>query len=388
MEHALFSPSAMHRKLACPASHLATLGMSSPGGPEAEYGTQCHTWAEELFGNTKSQPPEFTQDWQEKCTRDMVKMAWDIQEEYQLQGQVEVYREERISLEWLSDKDVDMNQVWGTADLIMYCKAARTLIVLDYKTGIGVPVDPDSAQLRIYGLGALGKVGYPNVSTVELVIAQPRLDPMPKRFKITSAALLTWGEETLKPAIKQMQLPGAPFKPGEHCRWCPIEGKCKARAKMYIDIFDEHPQPKQEAADGILDARGINDLLKRVKSFRKWCSDIESTAIDMMKAGQVLPDFKLVHGRSNRRWADEEAAEKFLMGQKLKMAERYNMKLISPTQAEKVIAEKLKNTRTQKRFAELVEKPPGKITWAPANDKREAVNVNPVANFKTIDDLI
>ena len=116
----------------------------------------------------------------------------------------------------------------------------------------------------------------------------------------------------------------------------------------------------------------IHERSKAIKSF---LADVEELLEARALAGNPVPGTKLVEGRaSNRAWSDETAAEVFLRGQGLKHEERFSYKLISPTQAEKLIALKDKPKRTQSRFSELVSRSPGKPVLALADDKRPAIS--------------
>ena len=69
----------------------------------------------------------------------------------------------------------------------------------------------------------------------------------------------------------------------------------------------------------------------------------------------------------------QDAADAYLK-QKLKMEERYVMRLKSPTQIEAILGDKLKATRTKNTFQALVTRSSPKRTIALADDKRPAVS--------------
>ena len=92
-----------------------------------------------------------------------------------------------------------------------------------------------------------------------------------------------------------------------------------------------------------------------------------------MYDGEQIDGVKLVEGREgNRAWVNEDAADLYLK-QKLKMEERYSMKLKSPTQIEVLLGEKLNSTRSKNTFNSLIARSSAKRVIALADDKRPAV---------------
>jgi len=89
-----------------------------------------------------------------------------------------------------------------------------------------------------------------------------------------------------------------------------------------------------------------------------------------MEDGHTIPGYKLVRGRSNRRWIDEESASRALGRKGVKASERYTKKLISPNQAEKALRAKGEDVTFLEKFWD---KPDGAVKIAPAADKRQAI---------------
>jgi hypothetical protein len=108
--------------------------------------------------------------------------------------------------------------------------------------------------------------------------------------------------------------------------------------------------------------------------------------------GNAVPGAKLVQGRKGaRKWSDSEEAEKLFKGMRLKQEQMYNFKLISPTQAEKLLAKE--SPRRWKKVEALITQPAGSPSVAPDSDKREALVIQPVADdFEAVtaegDDLL
>lgn len=388
-EHSIYSPSGMAGKLLCPGKHLATMGMDSGSSPAAERGTEVHDHLEKKVANPSLPSPTWKEDWQEECMQNCFDHTMETYDDLSIMGNVEVKLEEKVNLGWLASAEVPfMEEVYGTADVIMYCEASKTLVVLDYKTGKGIDVSPiDNVQGMIYALGALAV--YPDAERVVIAISQPRLHSELQTWNTNVPHLEIWAKETLLPALAEMVKEDAKLCPGEkQCRWCAVSGVCRAQKDEYINMLDDAPVEK--VTSGNLSSDELNELLLRVKEFKLWINAVEGQAQGLMESGTELAGFKLVHGRGSRGWIDEEAANKFLKGQKLKDAERYPRKLLTFPAAEKLLAKKLKSTTiTRNNFYKLVKKTEGKVTWAPKSDKREAISVaDPLDALITMEDLL
>ena len=76
-----------------------------------------------------------------------------------------------------------------------------------------------------------------------------------------------------------------------------------------------------------------------------------------------------MEGRSTRRWYDDETAE-FRLREIIGVEKSVTTKVISPTQAQKILGAKRKD-----EIAEMIVKPAGKPTLVPDSDKRLAISV-------------
>src|SRR5699024_9651498 len=103
---------------------------------------------------------------------------------------------------------------------------------------------------------------------------------------------------------------------------------------------------------------------------QKWAKDVEKYAFEQAeKHGKKVPGWKLVEGRSNRKYADED-----MVLEKLK--EDYQLDDIAPRKILGITAmEKILGKKTfAERLADLVIKPAGKPTLVPESDKRPELN--------------
>ena len=386
-EHSKYSPSGMASMMLCLGKMKATEGMNGGSSAAADRGTEVHDHLEKKVINPDVVSPVWIEDWQEECMQDCFNHSMDAYDELSLMGDVKIMLEEKVDLGWLGNENVPyMDEVYGTADVVMYCQDSKTLVVLDYKTGKGIEVDPvNNVQGMIYALGTIGL--YPDAERVVIAISQPRIHKEIQTWTTSADDLKEWAAETLLPAVRSMTQDNAPRTPGEsQCKWCAIKGTCTAQSKKYLDMLDDAPVEK--VTSGLLSDQELNDLLLRVKEFNLWINAVTGAAQGILETGGDLPDFKLVSGRGSRQWSDLGAAEKFMTGQKLKLHERNELKLLSVAKCEKVLKKNLQRTITKNNFDKLVVRKQGKPTWCLKTDKREAINVaDPLDELINVEDL-
>lgn len=259
---------------------------------------------------------------------------------------------------------------FGTADAVVL--RGQTLHVIDLKYGMGVRVDAEeNPQGMLYALGAYSCYSMiTDIEDVVISIVQPRLDHI-SEWKINTRDLLKWAE-LAKQRAEATQEPDAPRQPGEkQCRFCKAKASCQAlydyTAKVLGSEFDDlDNMPKantltDEEMRAALDAKPL---------IEGWLGAIEKLAKQRLEDGDSFPGYKLVEGRSNRKWADEREAEVKLIAL-LNDKAFSKPKIISPAQAEKALGKS-----RAAEISSLIVKPQGAPTLAPESDKRPAVGVS------------
>jgi len=109
--------------------------------------------------------------------------------------------------------------------------------------------------------------------------------------------------------------------------------------------------------------------LDNKKLISGWLEAVEALAVERLVSGEGFTGYKLVEGRSTRKWADEGAAENTLIA--LIDDQAYTpRKVISPTQAEKALGKK-----DAGKIADLIVKPSGKPTLVAESDKRPGLTI-------------
>ena len=227
-------------------------------------------------------------------------------------------------------------QLYGTADCVMFMPAWGLVRVYDYKHGVGIAVSPvRNGQLSYYGCGALHSLCRDNPEVgnlyhnVELIVVQPRnFDAgMPvKRWRTDMEELMAWFHDELLPAYDRTFDDDAPLVPGDHCRFCNARSFCPALHQIAEELMAQGPEPKT-----LTDAE-LAEWLQKVKNLRFLIKGIEDEAYHRATKGNTIPGFKLVPKKSNRKW--KSGAEKVLLA---KLGEQaLEKELLSPAQVEKL----------------------------------------------------
>lgn len=364
MSHSVFGPSAAEKWLNCPGS--IQMEAKLPPAPESQYaneGTVAHALAEEWL-RTGRQPGVISND-----------MAGHLADYVQYVRSLEGYQEYEVTVRydnWVPDG-------YGTADAIV--DAGDTLYVVDLKYGKGVPVYADNnPQGKLYLLGAYQeRACFGDYQTLIFTIYQPRLDSI-SHFSTTPSELLLWAEEVVRPAAKRCLASNPELIAGtKQCRWCAAKAVCpapKMKAEEILmkefDEMDDHLEP----IDFLTDEQ-LRIILENKPMIINWLKDVEEHVMNKLLSGDKFEGFKIVHGRSNRKWADEAEAEKILI--ELLRDNAYVKKIISAPQAEKALG-KVK----AKEIQSLIVKPLGAPTLVSDQDQREEVVTITANDFDSI----
>lgn len=255
---------------------------------------------------------------------------------------------------------------FGTGDVVIV--SDDLLEVVDLKYGKGVPVSAeDNPQMMLYALGALAKFDYLyDIRNIRMTICQPRLDSI-STAEMSVDELMAWAEDYLQPRA-QMAIAGeGDFIAGDHCQFCRAKATCRARAEANLELakMDFQKPP-------LLSLEEIAEVLTKAEQLQSWASDVQAYALDQAQNHDVkFPGWKLVSGRSNRKYANEKAVSKTLIDAGYEEAKIYQPKeILGITAMEKEIG--------KKRFGELLNglivKPAGKPTLVPESDKRPEIN--------------
>lgn len=265
---------------------------------------------------------------------------------------------------------------FGTCDAISI--DGSTMHVMDLKYGKGVKVFAESnSQLMLYALGAYTHFEMiQDIKEVNLHVIQPRLDHIDV-WTISVEDLLRWAGWVRERAEIAMR-DDAPRTPGEkQCQWCRAKGDCQALYEHTTNIIGQNFEDLSEMNTGNMSDADVRKVLENASLIKAFLSAVEDHVFDMLSNGQPFDGFKLVEGRSLRKWHDEkQAAEKLeeILGE-----DAWERSLLSPAKAEKALGKKRRDV-----LSELVNKPAGKPTLVPASDKRSTIQQDLVKQFKQL----
>ena len=364
--HAALGASNAHRWLECAGSVKAEAKLPNISSPFAIEGTKAHDLGEQVLTTSDS--------------------ILDIFYDQEMAEYVRTYTDYVRSLCITSDMILIEERVdysawvpggFGTADAIVL--NGDTLHVVDLKYGMGVQVfAKNNPQGMLYALGAYAQVkSTKSVKKVVITIVQPRLDHI-SEWEISIKDLLKWAQWVSQRAALT-QSDNAVRTPGEkQCRFCKAKPHCAALLKHTEDILLADFENIEELPDlETLTDIQISKALDAKSLIEGWMKSISEHVKDKLESGHGFPGYKLVEGRSIRRWYDEEEAK--LQLRKIMDPDKVTIsKVISPTQAQKILGPKRKS-----EIDNMVVKPTGKPTLVKESDKRDPVNVT-LDDFKVV----
>lgn len=359
--HALLSASSAHRWLNCPPSAKAVEGTADAPSDAALQGTAAHALAEHkllraLKRRSKRPTSEWIDDEMDALTSDYVDFVLErLAEVRQTCPDAQVFVEQRLDYSHVAPGG------FGTGDCVIV--AEPTLHVIDLKYGMGVQVSAvDNPQLKLYGLGALAAFGaLYDITEVQLSIFQPRRANI-ETWTISTADLITWGQETVAPIAAIAAAGGGEYKAGAWCQFCRIAPTCRARADANLALARHEFAPPAE-----LTLDEVAGVLTRIPELKAWASNVEAWALAQAQAGTQVPGFKVVAGRSVRKYSDEAAVAE--AAKQAGYTDIWDKKLIGITAMEKLMG----RSTFKDVLGDLVVKPEGRPTLVPESDKRPAL---------------
>lgn len=367
-KHAYLSASASHRWLACPPSAKLCANIADQTSEYAQQGTDCHELCaylvEKALGRAVTDPTEnltFYDAEMQICAEEYRNYVLE-----QIKAAKEFCKDPQVMIEQRLDFSRWVENGFGTGDCVIV--ADEVLQIIDYKHGLGVLVSAGdeehggNSQMMCYALGALEAFGdIYDINQIKMTIFQPRRDNV-STYTISKDDLLKWAEEVLAPTAQLAYTGKGEFKAGDHCQFCKVKATCRKRAEYNLELAKyDFEMP------ATLDDIEIAAILAKVDEMISWGNDIKEYALQQAQSGVHFDGWKIVEGKSNRKFTDE-AAVVF----KVKDAgyDPYEKKLLGITAMSTMLGKK----KFEELLGELVYKPPGKPTLVPESDKRPAMN--------------
>ena len=361
--HAVLSASSSERWLHCPPSARLCESYEDKGSDYAAEGTDAHELCEyklrKALGMEAQDPTENLTWFNEEMSDCANGYAAYVLE--QVEAAKQTCTDPVVLIEQRVDFSRWVESGYGTADCIII--ADGTLQIIDYKHGLGVLVSAEeNPQMQCYALGALELFDdIYDIDSVRMTIYQPRRDNV-STYEISKDKLYRWADEVLKPTADLAFVGDGNFLCGEWCGFCKAKHDCRARAAANMELarYDFKLPP-------LLTDEEVEEILSRVDDLVAWASDIKDYALQQAISGKEWNGWKLVEGRSNRKYTSETAVAGAVTDAGF---DPYERKVLGVTAMQKLLGK----SRFEELLAAYIEKPQGKPTLVPESDKRPAMN--------------
>lgn len=362
-KHALLSASSSHRWLNCPPSARLSENYADKGSDFAAEGTDAHALCEfrlrELLGLEAENPIEnltWYNEEMESCASDYVSYITELAAEAK-----KVCTDPLVLIEQRLDYSRYVESGFGTGDCIII--ADGTLHIVDFKYGQGILVEAKhNPQMMLYALGALELFdGIYDIDIVSMTVYQPRRSNI-STYTIPKQELLNWANEVLVPTAELAFNGDGEFHCGEWCQFCKAKADCRERAEANLKMArHEFKLPP------LLTDDEVEEILGKVDELVSWANDIKTYALQAAISGKEWFGYKLVEGRSNRKYTDETAVASAVESVGF---DPYEKKLLGITEMQKMLGK----AKFEELLGAFIYKPQGKPTLVAASDNRTIIN--------------
>ena len=361
--HAILSASSSHRWLSCPPSAKLCAEEVNKSSPYALQGTDAHELCEykvlKALGRAAPDPTEnldYFDTEMDNCSDEYCNYVLE-----QLAEAKKLCKDPKVLVEQRLDFSRWVPQGFGTGDCLIV--ADKVLHIIDFKYGLGILVDAnENPQMMCYALGALDIYdGIYDIEEVKMTIFQPRRSNI-STYTCSKEELLNWADKVLKPTAELAIKGEGEFNAGDHCQFCAVKATCRKRAEYNLELARYDFEPPVN-----LDQTEIAAILPKIDDLTAWAADVKDYALQQALSGVEYPGFKVVEGKSNRKYTDEEAVAFTVKDHGY---DPYEKKLLGITAMTSLLGKK----KFDELLGGMITKPPGKPTLVPESDKRPALN--------------
>lgn len=371
--HALLSPSAAKQWITCTPSVRLGQSFADRDSVEAQEGTLAHSlsdlfikrklrWIKEVDYKREIKEIErhelYSESMLDYCEEYTIYVLEKYHNALKRNKDAKLYLEERVDLSDYAQES------FGTADRTIL--ADEIMDVIDLKFGKGVPVSAfENEQAMMYALGMYIRYHFLfTIRVIRITIYQPRINNI-NTFEITPEKLLWWAENVLRPAAVKAFAGEGEFKAGDHCKFCRAHNRCRAHAEYYMDGAIQ-AFADDNAAPALLSFNDIANILEKVDGLTSYARSIKDFAVDYLKGGGKIDGYKIVEGRSNRKFTDKQKVANVLKSHGFALKDIYDVKLLPLTKLQLLTGK----SDFDAWLNELLVKPYGKPTLAKEADKR------------------
>ena len=363
VKHAVLSASSSERWLNCPPSARLCEAYEDKGSDYAAEGTDAHALCEfrlkQVLGIPADDPIEnlsWYNEEMEDCAAGYAAYVSEL-----LETAKQTCADPVVMIEQRVDFSRWVKEGFGTADCIII--ADGVLNICDYKNGQGCLVLADrNPQMMLYALGALEIFdGIYDIDTVRMTIYQPRKSNI-SVYEMDKADLYEWANSELTQKAQLAYEGQGSFSCGEWCRFCKAKAECRERAEANLALARYEFQTPALLAD-----EEIADILGKVDALTSWATDVKEYALQQAVSGTVFPGWKLVEGRSNRKYTSEAAVAAAVESIGF---DPYEKKLLGITAMQKLLGK----SRFEEILSPYIEKPQGRPALVRSSDKRPEWN--------------
>lgn len=359
--HSRVGGSGAKRWINCPASVALSKGLpEEETSVYAQEGTDAHELAE-------------------KHLREMIESkklnlsgneAVDVYTEYVRQlGCVETLEvEKEICISYLDE------ELWGTVDAVAYNSKEDVLHVIDFKFGQGVMVDAkNNYQLLFYATGVYHDY-LPERIKVHIVQPRANSGDTIKTWEFDAECIVEF-EASIRGALDEInrledsdaELDENAVSEGSWCQFCPALSVCPKHIARYDSLVPKKELPVTEISDEF-----IVRVISEKKSLLKWIESLEKDMAKRLLDGEKIEGLKVVESVTKRRFKDFDKFQK-----KFGKTKTQKKVPITLTEAKKAFGEDA--------LAPYLEKPAGKPTMVPADDKRKPIEVSITEGYDSIE---
>ncbi|MCW6664287.1 DUF2800 domain-containing protein [Aerococcaceae bacterium NML191219] len=360
--HALLSASSSQRWLSCPPLPRLESFFQNEIHDAAVEGTLAHKLAEYKLRKVLG----------EKVKKlDMTQVDKDMDEHtddyvsYILE-QIELEKQTTKDPVFLVEQKLDFSNYvpegFGTGDCIII--SDKSLHIIDFKYGKGIEVSAkDNPQMKLYALGALNIYdALYDIETVKITIFQPRKYNI-STDEITVSELTNWAETELKEKAELAFEGKGVITYGPWCQFSSCGVVLRAR-------FDYHKKLErfELKSPHLLCDSEIEEVLEHIDDLVRWANEVKDYALKLaLQSGKEWNGYKLVHGRSTRKFKDEEKV--VAIAKENGYDNIYKQSLLSLTELQKLLGK----STFESLFKDELIKQLGKPTLVPLSDKRQAI---------------